>query len=69
MKHYREDRGWSQKELADRVTVSRQSINAIEIGKYDPRLSLAFKIADLFEVSVDEMFGLDRKGDRSHQQR
>ena len=49
-------RQWSQADLADRLDVSRQTINAIETGKYDPSLPLAFKIARLFEQSIETIF-------------
>ena len=52
----RAEREWSQAELANRLNVSRQTINAIETGKYDPSLPLAFKMARLFEMSVEEVF-------------
>ena len=52
----RAERGWSQAELADRLDVSRQSVNAIETGKYDPSLPLAFAIARLFGRSIEEIF-------------
>ena len=52
----RAERGWSQAALADQAGVSRQSINAIETGKYDPSLPLAFSIARLFEKSIEEIF-------------
>lgn len=48
--------GWSQAELADRVRVSRNSINAIENGRFDPSLPLAFRIADAFDLSVEDVF-------------
>jgi putative transcriptional regulator len=48
--------GWSQADLADRLDVSRQTINAIETGKYDPSLPLAFKIARLFGRSIETIF-------------
>lgn len=47
---------WSQAELANRLEVSRQAVNAIETGKYDPSLPLAFKIARLFGQSIEEIF-------------
>ena len=50
------ERGWSQTELGERVGVSRQSIHSIEIGKYDPSLPLAFRIADLFGMAIEDMF-------------
>lgn len=52
----RAERGWSQAELADRLQVSRQSVNAIETGKYDPSLPLAFKISRLFELPIEQVF-------------
>lgn len=52
----RAERGWSQADLAERLAVSRQTINAIETSKYDPSLPLAFKIARLFETSIEEVF-------------
>ncbi|MEM7639896.1 MAG: helix-turn-helix transcriptional regulator [Pseudomonadota bacterium] len=52
----RTERGWSQASLADQLGVSRQSVNAIETGKYDPSLPLAFSIARLFGKSIEEIF-------------
>ena len=52
----RAERGWSQAFLADRLEVSRQSVNAIETGKYDPSLPLAFRIARLFRMRIEEIF-------------
>ena len=52
----RSDRGWSQGELADRLEVSRQTVNAIETGKYDPSLPLAFAIAKLFAKPIEKIF-------------
>lgn len=52
----RAERGWSQAALAERVAVSRNSINAVENGKFDPSLPLAFRIADVFELPVEEIF-------------
>ena len=52
----RAERNWSQAELAQRLEVSRQSVNAIETGKYDPSLPLAFKIARVFQLSVEQIF-------------
>ncbi len=52
----RADKGWSQADLAEQLDVSRQTINAIETGKYDPSLPLAFKIAKLFEASIESIF-------------
>ncbi|MGE7137323.1 helix-turn-helix transcriptional regulator [Luteibacter sp. NPDC031894] len=48
--------GWSQAELGEKLDVSRQTVNAIETGKYDPSLPLAFKIAALFETSIETIF-------------
>jgi putative transcriptional regulator len=56
LKVLRAERNWSQADLADRLQVSRQSVNAIETGKYDPSLPLAFRIARLFELSIEEIF-------------
>ncbi len=56
VKHYREAQGWSQGELARRLGVSRQTINAVETDKYDPSLPLALRMARLFGVSVPELF-------------
>lgn len=52
----RAERGWSQGDLAEKLGVSRQTINALERGKYDPSLPLAFKIARLFELAIEEVF-------------
>ena len=52
----RAERQWSQAKLAERLDVSRQTMNAVETGKYDPSLPLAFKIARLFERSIEEVF-------------
>ena len=52
----RAERSWSQQDLAEKLEVSRQSVNAIETGKYDPSLPLAFRIAELFERSIEEVF-------------
>jgi len=56
LKVLRAERDWSQAELALRLDVSRQSINAIETGKYDPSLPLAFRIARLFGMSIEAIF-------------
>lgn len=56
LKVLRAERNWSQADLAERLDVSRQSINAIETGKYDPSLPLAFKIARLFETTIEAIF-------------
>jgi putative transcriptional regulator len=52
----RAERDWSQADLALRLEVSRQSVNAIETGKFDPSLPLAFKLARLFGTSIEEIF-------------
>jgi putative transcriptional regulator len=52
----RAERDWSQAELAERLGVSRQTVNALETGKYDPSLPLAFKIARLFAMQIEEIF-------------
>jgi putative transcriptional regulator len=52
----RAERNWSQQDLAERLEVSRQSVNAIETGKYDPSLPLAFRIAELFGAPIEEIF-------------
>ena len=56
----RAERGWSQEELGGRVGVSRQAINAVETGRYDPSLPLAFRLARLFGCPIEEIFD-DRK--------
>jgi putative transcriptional regulator len=56
LKILRAERDWSQQDLADHLAISRQSVNAIETGKYDPSLPLAFKIADLFEQHIEAIF-------------
>jgi putative transcriptional regulator len=56
VRELREHRNWSQGELAERLEVSRQTVNAIETGKYDPSLPLAFRIARLFELSIEAIF-------------
>jgi putative transcriptional regulator len=52
----RAEREWSQADLAERLEVSRQSVNAIETGKFDPSLPLAFKLARLFETTIEAIF-------------
>jgi putative transcriptional regulator len=56
LKVLRAERDWSQAELGGRLGVSRQAVNAIETGKYDPSLPLAFKLGRLFEVPIEEIF-------------
>jgi putative transcriptional regulator len=60
LKVLRAERNWSQQDLADRLEVSRQSVNAIETGKYDPSLPLAFRISEIFELTIEQIF--DPKG-------
>jgi putative transcriptional regulator len=57
----RAERRWSQAELAERLGVSRQTINAIETGRYDPSLPLAFTIADVFESTIEDIFTPERQ--------
>ena len=59
LKVLRAERDWSQQDLADRLDVSRQSVNAIEKGRYDPSLPLAFRIADLFAMRIEDVFEPD----------
>jgi putative transcriptional regulator len=56
LRELRDQRGWSQGELAERLDVSRQTINALETGKYDPSLPLAFRIARLFAHRIEDIF-------------
>jgi putative transcriptional regulator len=56
LKVLRAERDWSQADLADKLDVSRQTVNAIETGKYDPSLPLAFAIAKLFGMKIEEIF-------------
>ena len=56
LKVLRAERDWSQADLAARLDVSRQSVNAIETGKYDPSLPLAFRIARLFDLRIEDVF-------------
>jgi putative transcriptional regulator len=64
LRHYREQNGWSQGGLAQRLGVSRQTINAVETDKYDPSLPLALRIAKIFGVAVDTIFLDDWQPDR-----
>ena len=56
LKVLRAERSWSQQDLAERLEVSRQSVNAIETGRYDPSLPLAFRIADVFAMPIEAIF-------------
>jgi putative transcriptional regulator len=60
LRELRAARRWSQADLADRCQVSRQAINAIETERYDPSLPLAFSIADVFELTIEDIFLPDR---------
>jgi putative transcriptional regulator len=59
LKVLRAERDWSQSDLAARLDVSRQSVNAIETGRYDPSLPLAFRIAAIFELPIEAIFSTD----------
>ncbi len=59
VRQLRDQFGWSQAELADRLEVSRQTVNAIETEKYDPSIKLAFKISRLFELPIEAIFSED----------
>ena len=59
----RAERNWSQSDLAEQLDVSRQTINAIETGKYDPSLSLAFKVARLVGMKIEDLFQPDDEDD------
>jgi len=56
LRDLRRRRGWSQQDLAKRLEVSRQSVIAIETGRYDPSLPLAFRVAELFDLAIEEVF-------------
>ena len=56
LRELRAQRGWSQADLADKLNVSRQTVNALETGRYDPSLPLAFAIAKLFKLRIEEIF-------------
>jgi putative transcriptional regulator len=59
LKVLRAERNWSQQELGNRVGVSRQAINAVETGKFDPSLPLAFKLARVFDTTIETVFQLE----------
>jgi putative transcriptional regulator len=65
LKLLRAERGWSQGDLAAQLGISRQSVNAIETGKYDPSLPLAFRIADLFCARIEDIFLRDTQQQRA----
>ncbi len=56
LKELRAERGWSQADLAEKLDVSRQTVNSLERGKYDPSLPLAFKIASIFVLPIENIF-------------
>jgi putative transcriptional regulator len=60
----RAEREWSQAELAERLGVSRQTVNAVETGKYDPSLPLAFRMARLFDLAIEEVFQWDGEAEK-----
>jgi len=62
----RAEQTWSQGDLAERLGVSRQTVNAIETGKYDPSLPLAFRMARLFGLRIEEIFEDDASGTETH---
>ncbi|MGH8121186.1 MAG: helix-turn-helix transcriptional regulator [Rudaea sp.] len=61
LRQLREQRTWSQGELAEKLNVSRQTVNAIETGKYDPSLPLAFRIAKLFRQPIESIFAPEKE--------
>jgi len=61
LKVLRAERDWSQAQLAELLNVSRQTVNALETGKYDPSLPLAFKIAALFDCKIEDIFKPDEE--------
>ena len=63
LKVLRAMRNWSQADLAEHLDVSRQAVNAIETGKYDPSLPLAFKISRLFDLPIEEIFDDEHTGE------
>ena len=60
VRELRAQRNWTQQNVADRIDVSRQTINAIETGRYDPGLPMAFALAKLFKKSIEEIFQVDK---------
>jgi putative transcriptional regulator len=60
VRELRTERGWTQAELAEKLEVSRNSVNAIETGRYEPSLTLAMRIARIFGKSVEEIFFLEK---------
>ncbi len=68
LKVLRAERNWSQADLAGQLEVSRQSVNAIETGKFDPSLPLAFKLSRLFGLRIEEIFADEEDGSKSASQ-
>jgi putative transcriptional regulator len=66
LKVLRAERDWSQAELGGRLGVSRQAVNAIETGKYDPSLPLAFKLARLFDMKIEDIFNDELENGADH---
>lgn len=64
LRELRERKNWTQKELGEKVNVSRQAINAIETGKFDPSIWLAYDLAQLFGVAIEELFDFERSDRR-----
>jgi putative transcriptional regulator len=62
LRELREARGWTQAAVADRLGVSRQTVNALETGRYDPSLPLAFRLARLFDRPIEQLFHPDEDG-------
>ena len=69
LRELRAERGWTQAHLAELLRVSRQTVNAIETGRYDPSLPLAFDIADVFEARIEDLFSRDRDDQPAHSRR
>ena len=63
LKELRTQRSWSQGDLAEKLDVSRQTVNSLERGKYDPSLPLAFKIAAIFGLAIEDIFQPDNQGE------
>lgn len=64
LKELRIERSWSQADLAEKLDVSRQTVNSLERGKYDPSLPLAFKIAGVFELAIEQIFTPQRETEK-----
>jgi len=65
LEEYRQSRGWTQQELADRVEVSRQTIISLESGRYNPSILLAFRLARLFGLQIEDLFLYSDKEERN----